>query len=90
MKRCTTVIEWLTRANGDCQCKENFNKSAVRQSSKADLSPSISIDDALYNSHQKGSSLEITSNGSGRFCKFSRKCQHHLIRQSGDIKVFPP
>ena len=53
MKRCTTVIEWLTCADGDFQCKENFNESAVRQSLKADRSPSISIDDALYGSHQK-------------------------------------
>ena len=41
MKRCTTVIEWLTCADGDFQCKENFNESAVRQSLKADRSPSI-------------------------------------------------
>ena len=34
MKRCTTVIEWLTYADGDFQCKENYNKSAVRQSLK--------------------------------------------------------
>ena len=32
MKHCKTVIEWLTHANGDLQCKENFNESAVRQS----------------------------------------------------------
>ena len=36
MKRCTTVIKWLTHANGDFQCNENFNESAVRQSLKAD------------------------------------------------------
>ena len=54
MKRCTTVIEWLTYADGDFQCEENFNnQSAVRQLLKADRSPSISIDDALYDSHQK-------------------------------------
>ena len=67
MKRCTTVIEWLTHAYGDFQCNGNLNESAVRQSLKADRSPSISIDDALYNSHQKGSSqsLVIISNGFG-------------------------
>ena len=40
MKRCTTVIKWLTYANGDFQCtgKRSFNGSAVRQSLKADCS----------------------------------------------------
>ena len=27
MKRNTTVIEWLTYADGDFQCKENFSES---------------------------------------------------------------
>ena len=43
MKRFMTDIEWLAYANGDFQCNENFNESAVRQSLKADRSPSISI-----------------------------------------------
>ena len=38
MKRRTTVIKWLTYANGDFQCNRNFNESAVRQSLKADCS----------------------------------------------------
>ena len=43
MKRFMTDIEWLAYANGDFQCKENFNESAVRQSLKTERSPSISI-----------------------------------------------
>ena len=36
-------IEWLTHSNGDFQYEENFNESAVRQSFKADRSPSASV-----------------------------------------------
>ena len=49
----TTVIEWLTYANGPFRCKENFNESAVQKLLMADVSPSTSIDDTLYDSHQK-------------------------------------
>ena len=53
MTRCTTVIEWLTYANGHFQCKENFNESTVRKLLMADVSPSTSIDDALYDIQEK-------------------------------------
>ena len=35
MKRCTTVIEWLTHAYEDFQYNGNFNESAKRQPLKA-------------------------------------------------------
>ena len=53
MTRCTTIIEWLTYANGHFGCEENFNESAVQKSLKADISPSIFIDVALYDIQQK-------------------------------------
>ena len=39
-----------------------FNESAVQQSLKAAHSPFISIDDDLYDSHQKGSSQSLIAN----------------------------
>ena len=60
IKRCTTVIEWLTHSNGDFQCKENFKESAVQQLLKADRSPSISKEHHFVTNREVFSKSRIT------------------------------